>query len=139
MSRGRRGDVAMKKVLILLAVLILVGAASWAQGNTGQWLHDLWPSAQKVINHQPTNELETWNGGIFFGFVECAGQVFDAAGLLVLGSVTVGQEVAVVGKYLDDHPERWNLGAEVSVYWALHATWPGKKTPLSEVRTGDQS
>ena len=49
----------MKKLLVLV-VLILVGAASWAQDfgtgqwaqdfGTGRWLHDFWPSEQKGIN-----------------------------------------------------------------------------------------
>ncbi len=42
---------------------------------------------------------------------------------------TLGQWLAVVGKYLDDHPEEWNLSAEILVYRALHAVWLGKKKP----------
>ncbi len=45
----------MKKLLVIVVVLVLVGAASWAQAQTdtpetGQWLHDLWISYQKISN-----------------------------------------------------------------------------------------
>ena len=48
------------------------------------------------------------------------------AGWLNLKGTTDEQTWAVVGKYLDDHPEKWNLGAQGLVYFALYAVWPGK-------------
>lgn len=48
----------MKKLLGLVVVLILIGAASWAQSDVGtgqgQWLHDLWGSYQRERNHAGT-------------------------------------------------------------------------------------
>jgi hypothetical protein len=40
----------VKKLPVLVVVLVLIGAAAWAQNNTlgrGQWLHDLWQSDQR--------------------------------------------------------------------------------------------
>ena len=45
--------------------------------------------------------------------------------LLIPYSVTFGQWCVVVGKYLDDHPEKWNSGAEVLVLSAMGEVWPG--------------
>jgi hypothetical protein len=40
--------------------------------------------------------------------------------------VTVGQCVAVVKKYLNDHPEKLHLDATFSILQALHAAFPQK-------------
>ena len=117
----------MKKLLVLVVVLILIGAASWAQGSmgTGQWLHDFWTSYQKVKINQTSTPSDTMDAVEYMGFVEGAGRVMQDAGWLDLTRITYGQQFAVVGKYLEDHPEQWNLRAEVSVFWALYAVWPG--------------
>jgi len=60
-------------------------------------------------------------------FIIGAGAVMYDADWLDLAGVTYGQEFAVVGKYLDDHPEQWNLRAVKLVYLALYAVWPGTK------------
>ena len=59
-------------------------------------------------------------------FIMGAAAVMYDADWLDLAGVTYGQEFAVVGKYLDEHPEQWNLSAERLVYLALYAAWPGK-------------
>jgi hypothetical protein len=60
----------MKKLLVLVVVLVLVGAASWAQSTmgSGQWLYDLWQSYQRSANG--TGALEdAANFGLYMGFV----------------------------------------------------------------------
>lgn len=133
----------MKKLLVLVVVLILVGAALWAQNNigTGQWLHDLWTDEQKaeigIITWEGVDRIPgkielvrdadiAANANMYRGFVLGAGMVMEGQGWLSLEHVSFGQIVKVVGKYLDDHPEQWNLGAIISVYRALYAAWPGK-------------
>jgi hypothetical protein len=121
-----KGEPIRKRIVIL--VIVLVGAAGWAQSTmgTGQWLYGLWPSTQKAMTNQPMTELEDWNSGIFAGFVQGAAQVMWDADWLELTGTTYAQWGAVVGKYLDEHPEQWNLQAELLVYRALHAVRPGK-------------
>lgn len=117
----------MKKSIVLV-VLILIGTASWAQSTfgTGQWLHDLWTSYQRAKNSQTSTPSDTMDPVEYMGFVEGAGRVMQDAGWLDMTRITYGQQFAVVGKYLDDHPEKWNNRAEVLVFWALYAVWPGK-------------
>ena len=117
----------MKKLLVLVVVLILVGTAGWGEDTTlgtGQWLHDLWQCYQKTsfANHE-----EAAKSSIYTGFVSSGAQVMLDAGWISAFGMTYGQMAAVVGKYLDDHPEQWNLPAEVLVYRALYAVWPGTK------------
>ena len=109
-------------------VLVLVSAAAWAQSTAGkgQWLHDCWVSAQKA-NDGTASERDWPLAYIYAGFVAGAAGVMNAADWLNLTNITWAQQQAVVGKYLDDHPEQWNLPAETLVYRALHAVWPGTK------------
>jgi hypothetical protein len=120
----------MKKVLVLLGVLIMVGTASWAQDTTfgtGQWLHDDWLAFQKVIGGDSPTDKEGVISAMYSGYVLAATVVMrDANWIAIPAKSTVGQWAAVVGKYLDDHPEQWTLSAEVLVYRALYAVWPGK-------------
>jgi hypothetical protein len=121
----------MKKLSILLVLVVMAGGA-FGQSNfgTGQWLHDGWQASQKTVS-TPGKEIsdvaQEWEYG---GFVFGAARVMDASQWIdIPATVTFGQWLAVVGKYLDDHPEEWNLNAEVLVYRGLHAVWPGRKTP----------
>lgn len=117
----------MKKLFVLVVVLILVGAASWAQSNTGtgQWLHGLWINYQKI--HTTDKDWSAIaDAKEYMGVVWGAAHVMRDANWIDLEGTTQGQMWAVVGKYLDDHPEQWNFSAEALVYLALYAVWPGK-------------
>ena len=117
----------MKKLLVL-AVLILVGAASWAQQSTigtGQWLHDGWTSYQNAHNGQTIPWPAMVNEQGYVAFVLAAAEVMYAADWLALANTTPGQWFAVVGNYLDAHPELWTASGDVLVYHALYAAWPG--------------
>ena len=124
----------MKKLLVLVVILVLVGAASWAQSDlgTGQWLHDNWESYQRVINNTAV-ELDALQGSTYIGFVMAASRVMYDEAWLNLENTTFGQRYAVVGKYLDANPEQWNQPAEVLVYRALYAAWPGPLSPPSSL------
>ncbi|MGO9409622.1 MAG: Rap1a/Tai family immunity protein [Spirochaetia bacterium] len=125
----------MKKLLVLVVVLILVGAASWAQ-STSKWrdwwiaqtLHDQWTSYQKFDNHDPNaNMLDI---GSFMGVVVGVVMMEESADLHLFSipsNALPAQIFAVVGKYVSAHPEEWNLPAAQLVVEALRAVWPYRK------------
>jgi len=118
----------MRRLLVLVVVLILIGAAAWAQSNfgTGQWLVDLWKSFQKPDK----DTYDFANAKEYGAFVLGAGSVMVTVDWIVfVPNTTYGQWFAIVGKYLDNHPEQWNLQPQVLVYLALSAVWPGKAKP----------
>lgn len=114
----------MKKVLV--AVLILIATGAFGQQANGEWLHNDWQVTQRYNN---TNVVvDPLAMGQFLGFVfgiALAGN--DAQWFAIPGTVDAGQEEAIVGKYLDNHPEEWNLPAQTLVYKAFRAVYPGKK------------
>ena len=119
----------MKRLLVLVTVLILVGAATWAQTRlTGQWLHDGWLATQKMETAIDKPYADATAAYMYMGFVMGELRVMQGAGWLdPPEGVKLGQELTMVGKYLDDHPEEWNTLAEILLYKIFHAVWPGKK------------
>ncbi|MGA2639697.1 MAG: hypothetical protein ABSG21_02190 [Spirochaetia bacterium] len=120
----------MKKLLALVVVLIMVGAASWAQGTNlglGWWLHDDWRGWQE----RSKSDENAHRAFEYEGFVLGAARTMWWGQWLDLREITVEQMLTTVGKYLDDHPDEWGVGAEASVYHALQAVWPGKKAPTT--------
>ncbi len=133
----------MKKLLLSVAALVLVNMGSWAQNGfgTGGWLRDNWPAEQKFTDSEKV--MLSWAGSVktiysdelnrastYEGFVLGAARLMqDLQWLDIPVTVSWGQQCAIVGKYLDDHPDQLNLRAEQLVYWALVAKWPGKKKP----------
>jgi hypothetical protein len=97
--------------------------------GSGRWLHACWLEEQKANVH--VSRVTEWqNVGLYEGFV--MGVVFVGIHhceylFSIPDSVTNGQIFAVVGKYLDSHPEEWNKDADRLVVEALQAVWPYKK------------
>jgi hypothetical protein len=126
----------MKKVLVPVAVLILVGTASWTQNETGSayWLHDCWLAFERVQNNtvnQFNAVADANHAGQFIGF----GQAMEELALTPVGGgktmvpnipnvVTLGQICAIIGKYLDAHPEQWSYPALPVCLMALNNAWP---------------
>jgi hypothetical protein len=114
----------MARMTVAVVILLLVTAVSWAQW-TGQELHNGWQSWQRVELHT-AEQADLLTGGMYAGFVRGVAAMLEDNGSVSLPSVSFSRVYSVVGKYLDDHPERWDVFAEVLVYAALHQVWPGK-------------
>jgi Rap1a immunity proteins len=103
----------MKKVFIIMLLAVAVGVAGWALDPfSGKTLHSCWleyKSAQARTG-KPVNDLMI---GLYMGFV--AG-VLRGTNLVAPSSdpfaiperVTMDQLCAIVGNYLDAHPEEWD-------------------------------
>jgi Rap1a immunity proteins len=118
----------MKKMLICIAIL-LTTAEVFGDNiyGSGQWLHDDWLANQRIDNHTDQG-ADVMKAGEYWGFVEATKQIYQLnGGLDMPPSVAEGQVDAVVGKYLDDHPEEWNQPASVLVYKALRSMFPPKR------------
>lgn len=119
----------MKKV-VALVVFILIAEGAFADPTVGsaQWLEGLWNEYQRTSNNSMVGDA--YMSGVYTGFVMGAILVPGAEGYLsVPPSATVGQWCAVVGKYLENNPQEWNLPAIRSVLEAAYAVWPGPKKP----------
>jgi len=118
----------MKKV-VAIVVLILITAGAFGQDKTlgtGQWLHDLWVVYQKDVRG------ESFRAGFYLGFVQgimmgSMGSEGNETIFCIPDGVTVGQICAIIGKYLDGHPEEWDRGAYHLIIETMARTYPPKK------------
>ena len=121
----------MKKLGIILVFASLVGAAGWAQGTkniegTGQRLHLRWLEYQKQARDDRSALL--WESGMFMGFVSGVSAVLEGTQTISPpADITLGQKCAVVGRYLEAHPEEWNKHEAIIVLKALLEAWPPKQ------------
>jgi hypothetical protein len=101
----------------------MIATTSYAQTiRTGQDLHDGWMAAQRIQSGNESNVSlnEETLAFMFIGYVQGATDIAqDTKALLFPKGTSNGQLVAIVGKYLDNHPEEWNLKASSIVMRAL--------------------
>jgi len=82
------------------------------------------------------NQLQQWSTGsgdvganlvgasLFSGYVSGVVDTGDDVLFCTSNGVTLGQCVAVVMKYLENNPEKWNLAAPALVIGAMQQTFP---------------
>ena len=109
----------MKALLPIILLLSLVAPAK-ADGSCGE-LAEYYLEYQKDLWDDDRSDFASaWIMAYVSGFV--AGD--NSGGRFHVPSrTTVGEMTDVVGKYIQAHPEKWNLGANQCVYDALMDTW----------------
>ena len=110
----------MKRIQILAIGLFLVSGNLWAAFFDGNNLHN-W-----LVQKEKSN-VPSYVSGLFDGYV--AGVVDAGDGLVFCtgSGVTAGQNSAVVAKYINNNPEKWNKNADLLVVDALKKAFPCKK------------
>ena len=99
---------------MLLLSLVCSGAHAFTDGNTLRgWSTGSGDAGADIVN-----------SSVFMGYVR--GLVDTGDGVLFCPSdnVTVGQCSAVVAKYLENNPEKWNLAAQTLVIGAMQQAFP---------------
>jgi hypothetical protein len=104
--------------LVLLIMLPVSAGAGFYDGNK---LVELWRQNQAAERHDPNTSY--FQSGLFNGYVT---GVIDANPFLYdfPEGVTAGQCCAIVGRFLDAHPERWAESASQLVRDALKEAFP---------------
>lgn len=114
----------MRKIAaIVVLILITAGAFGSDVFGTGQWLHNDWLVFQKGndVSLSDADSIGEYRGFVF-GVTRVA--EYGLKLLDIPNSVTVGQLCAIVGKYLEAHPEKWDTDAALLVISALREFYP---------------
>ena len=116
----------MKRLLVTLAFSLMVAVVSASgQVQTSSGLHDDWIDYQKTEMETATTAGDAMDTGLYVGYVMASADFMMAAGLLDMSKIaSLAQLCAIVGKYLDDHPELWDRPAEGLVVEALEQAFP---------------
>ncbi|MCG6533887.1 MAG: hypothetical protein L7F78_04190 [Syntrophales bacterium LBB04] len=115
--------------LFILMILALAQTQSLASGTayylSGYKLVELMRADEKVDTGSATG-ADTYESGRYCGYIlgvcDAMARAYDAP-----NNANVGQIVAVVTKYVRDHPEKWNEPAADLVIKALQEAFPLKR------------
>jgi hypothetical protein len=124
-----RERVVMKKFIIAFSIILIfvslpVHAGFFIDGN------DLVRLMREFENAQRPNPTKTTiaDAADFMGFVAGVHDVIEASGVVCSSDrVTRGQIAAVIVKFLNDNPARWNEAGYILVVDALKKAFPCKK------------
>lgn len=113
----------MKLFIVLL--LLFYPLFSDAQEITGNNLNE-WIAGDERANLSNPKTTDYMSSSLLQGYVR--GVLDSTSGLTCIPSgVTLGQSMAVVKKYLRDHPENWNWKASWIVSVAIMEAFPCPK------------
>jgi hypothetical protein len=115
-----------------LAVVVLCAVPMFGQTGTG---NELIKQCGYAVN-EAIDGPHQWAAGYCMGLVMGVAQMQDSVFLVwprisIPAGVTLGQEIRVVQKYLEDHPKDLQLNDCALIEWALYEAWPApeeKKT-----------
>jgi len=111
--------------LAIAPLLVPVLCEAYTFFYRGQQLHDFWLAYQRVkaagvVNADPADAISYTRLETYVAGIADRSEVISSC----LHDQTIDQLVAIVGKALDNHPERWNAPAaaivEESIAVALH-------------------
>ena len=108
------------KGLIVIAFIFLISAVAEAQW-TGNDLVQGWKASQ--LGEKATQTADVAYQGSYIGYIMGVCQATNYYHNIA-SSFTVGQACNVVGKYLDEHPERLHEAAITLVMDALSQAFP---------------
>ena len=113
----------MKKVLLVIALMLMSCQAVYASPTTtGNEFVNEWKECKKADAGQPYSFIDV---GIYGGYVSGIAQAGQFIGWFSYpDGTTHGQLNNVVGKWIDDHPERWTDSPLVIVTTALRKAFP---------------
>jgi hypothetical protein len=64
------------------------------------------------------------DAAIALGYIGGVADTIDSTVACIPAHVTRAQELAIVVKYLNDHPDQWQIGSSVIIERALKASFP---------------
>lgn len=115
----------MKRYPLLFAILLwsLTAQAGYVSGfdlNTWGAAHERIEAGRATPEDYPTNSK-------FYGYVMGVHDSLDGVVFCTPDNAKAGQILAVVKKYLQQHPELWSKGADLLAAAALKDAFPCKK------------
>jgi len=111
---------------LLLAVFVLSASSKIAIGETKLDGNELLPACQATVDNMNdrTKSIDPFDAGYCMGLVHGVSFLGEAHGTSCDVGVSLGQEVRVVVKYLNDHPAELDEDGAILVAEALHRAWP---------------
>jgi hypothetical protein len=119
----------MNVLKLLAALLTLAALPSWADDNAfmdGVRLHSMLEAQQRAITNRgsPGDDLDSMEVA---GYISGVADALGGSTFCIPGHTTYRQLGAIVKKYLDDHPARWQHRGDSEITLALNEAFPCQK------------
>ncbi|GAA0704587.1 Rap1a/Tai family immunity protein [Dokdonella soli] len=117
-----------KPLLLLSGALLTACAAAHASSSyvSAYDLHSQWQAEQRLAS-STASTADGIDANRYTAYVSGVVDALDGASICIPDGVKLGQLVAMVGKYLDDHPDQWNQAASTQVLLSLWPRFPCAK------------
>lgn len=105
----------------LIAGALLVGAGTanaWTAFKVGAGLHE-WILADKRVDAGTSRSEDMQASNDLLSYVVGVADAYAATGALRISDTSGRQLVAIVSKFVEDHPEQWSLAAPILIDRAL--------------------
>lgn len=113
---------------LILAIALAVPCVSHAEYFDGYKLKTLIDADDRTDSGNFTIGSDVYDSGVFFGFVVGVHDTFEGINIICTNNqVKAGQILAVVKKYVKDHPEKLDRPAKTLVFLALATAFPCNK------------
>ncbi len=118
----------MKKLPVILMFVVVCSVTTFSQSTDAQTLHDWWQAYQR-LNLGTASAQDSNYADFYIGYVDGvwdtilsmqAAKVISTPFVDTNTTGKMGQVYAIVGKYLDDHPEQWSWPGAVLTMGAIH-------------------
>ena len=126
----------MKTTIKLFMVVLFLSMGLYAQTgkgplSTGNALLEAWQAYEKLTDNLRDSNI-TYNAGMFVGYVTAINHETIIFGVCTFPEgVSFSQVFRVVGKYLEDHPEKLHLTPYELVLHALMTAFPKKNESMA--------
>lgn len=123
----------MKRCWIVIVLCLVPLAALFARESAdGHHLHSEWKAYERVQGNGAPDKADIATSGVYMGYVRGICDTLTNVDALsgvsrpfeIPPAVSMAKVYAVVGKYLDDHPELWSSPAIWLVMQALENAYP---------------
>jgi hypothetical protein len=121
--------IGLKPLVLACVLFVFLCHTTFAGFYDGNWLVKGWREYQKLVTSTPGAEGRgpaMIQATVFIGYVAGVADTLDGTVFALPGGLTIDQMCQVVGKYLENTPERWTESAHLLVADALKAAF-GKK------------
>lgn len=116
----------MKKHLVILFLICFSFSILNAQQKTaGEYLQIKWNAYQRYS--KTFSSIDAYYAGLYEGYLDACFTMFLRAGYPIPENVTNEQIYAIVGKFVENHPEKWNMTTIELVVTAVQTAFPEKK------------
>lgn len=111
---------------LVLVLTVIIASSAFGVFYDGNWLIKGWREYQKIMDSR-IGEKDLMSAASFSGYVTGVADALNEVLFSIPAGTTRDQICQIVGNYLEKHPERWTVSANILVADALKEAYKLKR------------